>query len=340
MVRPPSTTREPSMRTPAPRRSSSSGTTSTSTDPSLTVTAKTDPSHGTLTLIAGVLTYTPDADFHGTDAFDYTVSDGTSSDTGHVTITVTPVNDPPVAVDDAANMTRGSRTQGHLGPRQRRRRRWRRADRHGQDRSGPRHPDPRRGRPHLHADAELLRDGRLHLHDQRRRVHRHRRRHHQRHLRQRSAGRGRRRGHDHPRHRGEPGRRPHERHATSRSTPCSSPARPTASKGNVVITGGGTGLTYDPFTGYLRRRHLHLHDQRRQRWDGHRHGHGQHHRRQPCPERGQRRDASRSPRAPAATELAVLRERRRPGRRHLHDRGEDEWGARHRRGSRPAAAPV
>ncbi|MBK7196661.1 MAG: hypothetical protein IPH80_29640 [Myxococcales bacterium] len=34
--------------------------------------------------------------------FDYTVSDGALSDVGHVAITGTPVNDPPVAVDDVA----------------------------------------------------------------------------------------------------------------------------------------------------------------------------------------------------------------------------------------------
>ncbi len=73
--------------------------------PPLAVTAKTDPDHGALTLVSGILTYTPDADFNGTDEFDYTVSDGTLDDEGHVTITVTPVNDPPVAFDDTANMT-------------------------------------------------------------------------------------------------------------------------------------------------------------------------------------------------------------------------------------------
>ncbi len=50
----------------------------------------------------GTLTYTPDADFNGTDTVSYTVSDGNSgTDTATVTVTVNPVNDAPVAVDDA-----------------------------------------------------------------------------------------------------------------------------------------------------------------------------------------------------------------------------------------------
>ena len=51
----------------------------------------------------GTLTYTPNAGFDGADSFDYTVGDGTDSDTGTVNITVdpaTPGNTPPVATDD------------------------------------------------------------------------------------------------------------------------------------------------------------------------------------------------------------------------------------------------
>ena len=46
--------------------------------------------------------YTPDRDFHGVDTFTYTVSDGVDTATAAVTVTVDPVNDPPVAADDAA----------------------------------------------------------------------------------------------------------------------------------------------------------------------------------------------------------------------------------------------
>jgi VCBS repeat-containing protein len=61
------------------------------------------PANGILSLAAdGSFTYTPNLDFVGADAFTYTLSDGNGgSDTGSVTLTVGPVNDPPVAVADA-----------------------------------------------------------------------------------------------------------------------------------------------------------------------------------------------------------------------------------------------
>jgi hypothetical protein len=53
--------------------------------------------------------YTPKANFTGTDTFEYVVSDGRGgTDTGLVTVTVTPVNDAPVAVNDNASVTAGS----------------------------------------------------------------------------------------------------------------------------------------------------------------------------------------------------------------------------------------
>ena len=58
--------------------------------------------NGTVTFSGGAVIYTPNANFHGTDTFEYTVSDGEDIDTGLVTVTVTPVNDAPVAVDDMA----------------------------------------------------------------------------------------------------------------------------------------------------------------------------------------------------------------------------------------------
>ena len=49
----------------------------------------------------GTLTFTPNPNYHGQATFDYTVSDGNGgSDLGHVSGTVTPVNDPPVARDN------------------------------------------------------------------------------------------------------------------------------------------------------------------------------------------------------------------------------------------------
>jgi hypothetical protein len=66
----------------------------------LTVTAVSNASGGTVDLTGGIVTFTPTPDYNGPASFDYTVSDGALTDTGTVTLTVTPVNDAPVAVDD------------------------------------------------------------------------------------------------------------------------------------------------------------------------------------------------------------------------------------------------
>ncbi|NMB67708.1 MAG: ExeM/NucH family extracellular endonuclease [Chloroflexi bacterium] len=59
------------------------------------------PAHGMLSITAatGAFTYTPAANWHGTDSFTFTVSDGAAEDTGTVTITVNPLNDAPEAGD-------------------------------------------------------------------------------------------------------------------------------------------------------------------------------------------------------------------------------------------------
>jgi VCBS repeat-containing protein len=63
---------------------------------------ETGPTNGVLTLnLDGSFTYTPNANFFGTDSFTYRASDGVlDSDITTVTITVNPVNDAPVAVTD------------------------------------------------------------------------------------------------------------------------------------------------------------------------------------------------------------------------------------------------
>jgi len=62
------------------------------------------PAHGSVTLAGdGSFTYTPAPDFNGSDSFTYKASDGQlDSNVATVTITVNPVNDAPVAGDDAA----------------------------------------------------------------------------------------------------------------------------------------------------------------------------------------------------------------------------------------------
>ena len=66
----------------------------------------TAPSNGSVTRDASsnTVTYTPNANFHGTDTFDYTVSDAATparTATATVTVTVAAVNDTPVAADDS-----------------------------------------------------------------------------------------------------------------------------------------------------------------------------------------------------------------------------------------------
>ncbi|MBV2133404.1 tandem-95 repeat protein, partial [Pseudomonas sp. MAP12] len=64
---------------------------------------------GSITIAAdGSYSYTPAANFHGTDSVDYTVTDGNLTDTGTLTITVTPVNDAPVGQADAVFISEGS----------------------------------------------------------------------------------------------------------------------------------------------------------------------------------------------------------------------------------------
>ncbi|MEX0311771.1 MAG: Ig-like domain-containing protein, partial [Tateyamaria sp.] len=68
---------------------------------SLTVTAVTGAANGQVQFSGGQITYTPGADFNGTEQLTYTVSDGNGGTaTATVDITVTPVNDAPVVVND------------------------------------------------------------------------------------------------------------------------------------------------------------------------------------------------------------------------------------------------
>jgi len=72
----------------------------------LNISDFTQPSHGTAGSNGdGTLTYTPNADFNGTDSFAYTVSDGNGGiATATVNITVNPVNDAPVANDQTVTL--------------------------------------------------------------------------------------------------------------------------------------------------------------------------------------------------------------------------------------------
>jgi len=70
----------------------------------LTYTVTTTPSHGTLSGTAPTLTYSPEADYAGSDSIVFKVNDGTvDSAEATVSIIVTPVNDAPIAHDDNAS---------------------------------------------------------------------------------------------------------------------------------------------------------------------------------------------------------------------------------------------
>ncbi|MES2465422.1 MAG: Ig-like domain-containing protein, partial [Armatimonadota bacterium] len=72
----------------------------------LTYTLVSGPSHGTLGGNGANRTYTPAANFQGSDSFTYKTNDGTAdSAVATVVISVTPVNDPPVAGDDSSAST-------------------------------------------------------------------------------------------------------------------------------------------------------------------------------------------------------------------------------------------
>jgi VCBS repeat-containing protein len=76
----------------------------------LTAIKASDPLHGTVTLNAnGSFVYTPSANYNGADSFTYKANDGTASSTvATVTITVTGVNDAPVANSMATSLNEDS----------------------------------------------------------------------------------------------------------------------------------------------------------------------------------------------------------------------------------------
>ncbi len=76
----------------------------------LSVTAATQGANGAVTVTGGTaVSYTPNANFNGSDSFTYTVSDGNGgTDTATVSVTITPVNDNPDAVNDAVTVAEDS----------------------------------------------------------------------------------------------------------------------------------------------------------------------------------------------------------------------------------------
>ncbi|MCA9140285.1 MAG: tandem-95 repeat protein [Planctomycetales bacterium] len=77
---------------------------------SLSVVSVTQPtSGGTVAVNSGVVTFTPTLDFNGTSVFTYRAGDNSGAqDIATVTVTVTPVNDPPTGVDDTFDVVEGT----------------------------------------------------------------------------------------------------------------------------------------------------------------------------------------------------------------------------------------
>ena len=70
----------------------------------LTVVSVASPNNGFTTIVDNQIVYTPDTNFNGVDSFSYEIGDGNGgSETATVTVNVAPVNDQPVAQNDAAN---------------------------------------------------------------------------------------------------------------------------------------------------------------------------------------------------------------------------------------------
>ena len=74
----------------------------------LSASLRSTPANGIVTMFTtGQAVYSPDRNFFGNDSFTYEVSDGTNRSSAEVLINVTPVNDPPEAVDDSVTTGTG-----------------------------------------------------------------------------------------------------------------------------------------------------------------------------------------------------------------------------------------
>ena len=83
----------------------------------LTYSLLTEPSHGTVAITdssAGTYTYSPKVNYNGSDSFTFTSSDGTLSDTSKVSITVTAVNDSPVAFAEIVMTSEDTKYSGSV----------------------------------------------------------------------------------------------------------------------------------------------------------------------------------------------------------------------------------
>ncbi len=69
-----------------------------------------DPANGSVTVVDGVATYIPVSNFSGSDSFTFIANDGEAdSPPATVSITVTPIDDAPVANAQSVSVTKTAR---------------------------------------------------------------------------------------------------------------------------------------------------------------------------------------------------------------------------------------
>ena len=77
----------------------------------LTIKSYTNPTNGKVTKTANnKLIYTPNKDYNGKDSFTYTITDGNETAKANITLTITPVNDAPVAKELNATLNENETT--------------------------------------------------------------------------------------------------------------------------------------------------------------------------------------------------------------------------------------
>ena len=76
----------------------------------LSIKSFTQPKHGTLTQKENTLVYAPNKDYNGEDSFGYTLTDGNATAKANITLTITPVNDAPIAQEGSQTLNEDTPT--------------------------------------------------------------------------------------------------------------------------------------------------------------------------------------------------------------------------------------
>mgnify|MGYP001302229771 CR=1 FL=1 len=70
----------------------------------ISVSVETNPSNGSISITDNLVTYLPNSNFHGTDSFNYKITQGDKTSSALVSLTINPVNDAPV-IDIASTIS-------------------------------------------------------------------------------------------------------------------------------------------------------------------------------------------------------------------------------------------